>query len=221
MSHLRPNTLYAYQLEAEDTAGQQSVSELGTFRTQPVKLTLTRTGGTDTTLQTRIDRNVAGLTGVTLTVASRSWTSLPPGDAISSSLPDHATSASVARLLPNLTYYAQVSGTETVAGTSVTSAVFPLKTLPVPLTLVSSQITRNSATFTFTSTSAGTGGMKIGTGSNHRSFSYTYATETGTRHIVTVKGLSAKTSYSAHAVLRQSHGNEAGLSAKISFRTPR
>jgi thermitase len=67
MTGLRPNTTYAYQLEAEDTAAQQALSEVGTFKTQPVTYQLAVATPGATSLLVTLARNVSNITGVTVT----------------------------------------------------------------------------------------------------------------------------------------------------------
>jgi len=221
MASLRPDTVYAYQLEAEDTAAQQTVSEVGTFRTLPFTLGLAASSATDSSIDVNLTRNVANITGLTMWVSPTNWTTTPPGDATSSALADDASGFSVASLLPNKTYYMQVEATEGVASTTTKSAVVGLKTAPLPLTITSASVTNSSVTLNFTSTVAGFGGIKYGSGTKPRSFSTLYDTTSGTSHRVTVTGLRKNTALVVAAVLRQSHSDEAGLSANLSIRTSR
>ncbi|MEB3204865.1 MAG: S8 family serine peptidase [Candidatus Sericytochromatia bacterium] len=221
MSGLRPDTVYAYQLEAEDAAAQQTVSDVGTFRTLPFTLGLAATSATNSSINVSLSRNVSSISGLTMWVSPTNWTTTPPGDATSSALADDAPGFSVANLLPNKTYYMQIEATEGVANTTSKSAVFGLKTAPLPLTITSTSVTRTSVTLNFTSTVAGFGGIKYGSGTKPRSFSTLYSNTSGTNHSVTVTGLRSNSAYVVTAVLRQSHSNEAGLSRNLSVRTSR
>lgn len=219
MTGLRPDTTYAYQLEAEDTGAQQTVSEVGTFKTQPVTFQLAVAQASDTSLQASLTRNVGNITGVSVTYGPTAWTTTVPGDATTEALADDTETFMLSNLLPNKTYYAQVEATEGIANTTKKSAVFPLTTSPMALTVSSATITTSSITLNFTSPDVGFGGIKYGPGAKPKTFSYSYAANSGNAHSVTISGLKRGTTYAVQAVLRQNHSNEAGQSTMLSIKT--